>query len=182
MTGAGPLRVALLLHRGAPAAAEADVADVAAGLLEEGLSATIVRAPRLPEAPLRFRGFTGPLTHVPLAAGALWRGRYDLAHAFTVPDAAAALLWRRASGRPVVFGCREVLDRSSVADRRLRLRLLTAAVEGADAVVAASPEAQEALRRWMAVDVPLIEPRGGSAHARLYRRLRGSDVRPHYAA
>lgn len=171
MTGPGPLRVALLLHRGAPAAAEAEVAEVAAGLLEAGLSATIVRARRLPEAPLRFRGFTGPLTHVPLAAGALWRGRYDLAHAFTVPDAAAALLWRRASRRPVVFGCREVLDRASVADRRLRLRLVTAAVEDADAVVAASPDAQQALRHWMAVDAPLIGSHDGAAHARLYRRL-----------
>jgi hypothetical protein len=172
VTGAGPLRVALLLHRDAPAAAEADVADVAAGLLEAGLSATIVRATRLPEAPLRFRGFTGPLTHVPLAAGALWRGRYDLAHTFTVPDAVAALVWRRASERPVVFGCREVLDRASVADRRLRLPLLTAAVEDTDAVVAASREAREALGRWMAVDAPLIEPRDGAAHARLYRCLR----------
>jgi hypothetical protein len=172
VTGADPLRVALLLYRGAPVAAETDVADVAAGLGDVGVSATVVRAPRLPEAPLRFRGFTGPLTHIPMAATALWRGRYDLTHAFSAPDAAAALLWRRASGRPVVFGCREVLDRAAVADRRLRLRLLIAAVDGTDAVVATAPEVREALLRWMAVDAPVIEPRDGAAHARLYRRLR----------
>jgi hypothetical protein len=125
------------------------------------------------EWPLRARGFTGPLTHIPWTVGALCRGGYDIAHALSVPDAQAALLWRRLSGRPVVFECAEVIDRDRLADSRLRLALLSAAVEKTDAVVAPTTEARDALRRWLAVDAPVIEPRDAAEHTRLYRRLVG---------
>ena len=108
---------------------------------------------------------------MPLAVGALWRGNYDIAHAFTAVDAQAALRWRHRAGRPVVFGCTEVLDRDNVADRRLRLRLLTDAVKETDAVVAYSDQAREALWRWLAVEAELLEPEDGPAHVALYRRL-----------
>jgi hypothetical protein len=130
-----------------------------------------VRVPRLPESPLRLRGFTGPLTHVPFLYRALRHGSYDVAHAFSAPDAKAALAWARRTGGPAVFTCVETLTRESLADRRLRLRLLTAAVERSDAVIAPSVDAVAALRRWMATDALLLEPADATAHERLYRKL-----------
>ena len=92
-------------------------------------------------------------------------------HAFTPTAAAAALLWRRRTGGRVVFTCVEVLDRAALADRRLRLRLLTDAVERSDALVAASEPARAALERWMAVDAPVLDPADAEGHARLYAAL-----------
>ena len=102
------------------------------------------------EALLRRRGFTSALSHIPPAVSELLHGEFDLVHAFSAPDAVAALAWRRVSKRPVVFTCTETLSRATVADRRLRLRLLDAAVTASDAVLALDDAA---------------------AHARLYARL-----------
>ena len=71
----------------------------------------------------------------------------------------------------MVVTCPEVLDRSTLADARLRLRLLSAALDGADAVLAGSEAGQAALRRWMACDARVLGPADGAAHERLYREL-----------
>lgn len=160
-------RVALLDH-GDEGAVAATLAD---GLRELGHAVTVVRAARAPEALLRRRGFTGPLTPIPLATLALLRGDHDVVHAFTPSDALAARLWRRARGGPVVVTVREALDRSTVSDTRLRLPLLQAAVEDADALLAASGAAQAALRRWFALEAPVVDPADAAAHAEVYRRL-----------
>lgn len=190
--GAGPLAVALVHHTyGSPPSGEAEavVREVAAGLRDLGHRPTIlashrartrvsqedgirvVRLARLPEAPLRLRGFTGPLTHMPLTLRALVRGDYDIAHAFSAPDAEAALRWRRRAQRPVLFTCTEELDRGSLADSRLRLRLLGGAVEEADAVTAPTRAACVAILRWLAVDARVIAPRDPADHEELYREL-----------
>lgn len=167
------MRVALVLHATAPSSSQALLANVVKGLRDAGQEPTVVAAHPLAEGILRRRGFTGPLTQVPITVQRLWARQYDVAHAFSAPDALAALLWRRLSGRPVVFHCIETLDRDRLADRRLRLRLLTAAVEEADAVVASTPEARSALARWLAVDAALIDLSDGVALVRLYRELLG---------
>ena len=100
------------------------------------------------EALLRRRGFTPGLTA--LAHAHRLRG-FDVLHAFTPVEAVAAQ--RHA---PTIFTCREVLDRATVADRRLRLwtlerALASAAVTAADANVAAS------LERWFALEVPVLD-------------------------
>lgn len=161
---AGP-RVALVAHAAARVLAPA--------LQAEGVAADLVDPRRLPvlDELLVRRGFTEPLTHVPLLAGRLLAGGYEVVHAYAAPDVAAALLWRRLTRRPVVFTCAETLTRATLADRRLRLRLLADAVERSDAVVAPSVVARESLLRWMAVDAELIEPGDGAGHAALYRRL-----------
>ena len=166
MTGARARpRVALVAHAAARALAPA--------LQAEGIAADVVDTRRLPalDALLARRGFTEPLTHVPLLAGRLLAGGYDVVHASAPADAAAALVWRRLTQRPIVFTCAETLTRATLADRRLRLRLLADAVERSDAVVAPTVAAREALLRWMAVDAELIEPGDGAAHAALYRSL-----------
>jgi hypothetical protein len=148
-------------------------AALAAALREAGHEADVIApAPsRLPEAVLRRRGFTGPLTHLPLSVAALARGGYEIAHAFSPPDALAARLWRRRSGGLVVYTCTEALGRERLADRRLRLALLTAALEESDAVTATGPAEAAALARWMLVDAPVVAPHEGAAYDRLYRAL-----------
>ena len=131
----------------------------------------VVRARRLSEAPLRRRMIAGPLTHLPFGVQELATSGYDLAHSFSAPDALAGLVWRRLSGHPTLFTCAYPLHRARLADRRLRVWLLSRAVEDSDAVVAPSEQSREALRRWLAADAPVIEPHDAAGHERLYRAL-----------
>src|SRR5205823_9874559 len=112
-----------------------------------------------------------PLTHVPFAVATPRRGGFDVANAFTPQDAAAALLWRRSGGGPVVFSPAEPLRRDSLADRRLSLRLLERAVGDSHALIALTPDTQASISRWLALDVPLLEPRDAAGWERLYREL-----------
>src|SRR5205823_5490153 len=158
------MRVALLNHAGWP-----EVPELAEGLTGAGHPVRVLSSPpgRL-DALLRRRGFTGPLGHLPFTAAALAGGGFDIAHAFSPPDAVAALAWRRFAGRPVVFTCTEVLSRETVAHARLRLQMLERAVAGADAVLAAGDDAALAMRRWLAIEAPALD---ASEHARLYGEL-----------
>jgi hypothetical protein len=155
--------------------ASAYVRALADALRAAGREAAVVRVPRRREELLRRRGFTGPLTHVPGLALALRRGGHHVVHAFTAPDALAA----RWSGPPVVFTCVEALGRETVADRRLRLALLRAAVEDSAAVTAADEAAAEGLRRWMAVDAPVVPAGDAAGWERVYAPLlaRGGAAR-----
>ena len=49
--------------------------------------------------------------------------------------------------------------------------MLRRAVEDTDALVAASEESRAELARWLALDVPVIEPRDAGGYERLYREL-----------
>ncbi len=192
--GAHPSLDVALVHSSyrAPATAvvETAVHDLAAALRDRGHRPTVLTAhralsrrptseeeipvldvARLPESPLRRRGFTGPLTQIPLILRALLSARHDVVHSFSAPDALAARLWRRRCGRPILFTCTETLSRDRLADRRLRLRLLSSAVEDSDAVLVPTDEAAAALWRWLAVEAPVVDPCDGAAHERLYRRL-----------
>jgi hypothetical protein len=166
------LRVALV-HHDPPARCVGALADAlrAAGHRPEVIAPRPVSAA---ERALRFRGFASPLTHVPFALAGLMRGAFDVAHAFTPQDAAASLAWRRRSGRPVVFTPAVPPDRSTVADGRLRLRLLEQALREADAITAPDEPTRAAVERWLAVDAPLLAPGDAAAHVALYRELGSS--------
>lgn len=156
---------------------EHPAAEVLAAALEAaGGRAAVVGAPRLPLADdmLARRGFMVPLSHLPVLTGRLLAAEVDLVHAFTAEDAAAARAWRRRTGGPVVFTLTETLDRDRVADRRLRLRFLTAAVERSDAVIVPDEQARAALRRWLAADAQVVAPADAGAHLELYEALRPS--------
>jgi glycosyltransferase involved in cell wall biosynthesis len=127
----------------------------------------VLRLPRLPEAPLRFRGFDGPLTHLPGAARELRRGGYDLAHAFSAQDAWAG----RTSKVPTVFTCSEVLSRRVVANRRLRFRMLSDAVEQSRAVLALNDQARVALARWLAIEAQVVDPGDVEGHVAIYNAV-----------
>ncbi|HEX8067720.1 MAG TPA: glycosyltransferase [Thermoleophilaceae bacterium] len=176
------MRVALLDHaHPTPPVRELAVALAAAGCepaivtVRRGLTrrtddggVPLVAVGRLPEAPLRLRGFERPLTHLPLSLAELVRGGYDAVHAFRPADAAAALAWRRVTGGPVVFSPAEPPGRDTVSNRRLRLRLLAAAVERSDAVTAPDEAVRAATLRWLAVEAPVLDAAG---HVLLYDEL-----------
>ena len=157
--------VALLVADGSPLAR-------LAGPLRELGHAVVVVPPR-PVAPaervLLRRGFTPELTAVPGQLAALRRDAPGVVVASTAPGAAAARAWRRRSGARVVFACTEVLGRATVADRRLRLRLLAAAVEDSDVVVATDAATRDALWRWTATEAPVLAPDDAAAWDRLLR-------------
>jgi hypothetical protein len=167
--GSEPLRIALVHHSPAPQA----VGELAEALRAAGHHAEVVSGRGVPaiERVLNFRGFAVPLTQVPGTVAELRRGAFHVAHAFTRQDALAARLWRRLSGGRVVFGCADPLSREQLADRRLALTLLERAAWDSDAVVAHSEDARAALWRWLAIEVPLLDPRDAAAHERLYREL-----------
>ena len=187
-----PLEVALV-HHGYDSPPRDDtqrlVHDVAAGLLARGHRPTVLAAhlaaprrsawegipvvhvPRLPERSLSRRGFTGPLTQVPLILQALLRGSYDIVHAFAPPDALAGRLWLRGRGLPVVFTCPETLGRASLSSRRLQLPLLAAAIEESDRLLVPNEDARAAIARWFAAEALVIHPGDGTAHERVYTDL-----------
>jgi hypothetical protein len=172
------LRLALLLPRVDPRGrpdTERYVCKLADALRERGATADLLRPDpgplRVVDALLRRRGFAGPLAPMPLVVTALLAGRYDVAHGFAAVDALAALAWGRLTDRPVLFTCLDPVDRASLADRRLRLWLLRRAVENTDAVIAPSRQVQYALRRWLAIEAPVLASGEAVAHARLYQEL-----------
>lgn len=147
--------------------------ELSRALGEAGVDVQLIGPPAITaiEGLLARRGFTPRLTAVPGAVALLARGRFDVAHAFSPAAAAAAHAWRRVTGRPVVFTCTEVLDRGNVANARLRLALLRAAVEDSDAVLAASEPVRAGLDRWMALDPAVPAAADVAVHVDLYRRL-----------
>ena len=159
-------RIALLEHDGGGGAK-----PLLAALAGEGADVRLVQPKRLPDAPFRLRKIGEAPGQVPGSFFALMRGNYEVAHAFTAQDAAVASVWSRVTGRPAVYTQREPLTRANVADRRLRLRMLTLALEHSAAVVAPDEAAASSLRRWMAVDPEVLAPDDAAAHLALYAAL-----------
>ena len=167
------LRIALLDRTDSGYSRELETALRAAGHEPRLLGDRAIPAA---EALLRRRGFTPALSHVPPAALQLVRGDFDVAHAFSGPDSAAALAWRRVSRRPVVFTWTEVPDRGTVADARLRLATLARAVEESDAVTAATEEILRAVERWFACSPAVVAARDAAVYGQLYARLQKTGV------
>ena len=124
--------------------------------VEDGL--TIVRHWRPPERRLTRRMVLEYTTHVPFTYASLRTGGDDLAHAFHLTDAAAALRWAERTGRPAVFSYMGLPERRALANRRGKLRMLERAVAGSDAVVVLSHAAAAAMERWLGVRPRVIHP------------------------
>lgn len=178
------MRVALLWHGPSSGQREA-LEGLKRGLKDRGVDARVVSEAREPRGRrgqlergadrlLGRRGFTVPAAHLPVSVATLLRGGYDLVHAYTPSDAAAADLWKRSRHGATVFTFTEILDRAWLADRRLKVRWLSRAVQGSDAVLAVSGPVQVAIERWLAITAPVIELSDAEGHVRLYRRLLAS--------
>lgn len=175
------MRVALLDHSCRHGVMEAAASLVAVGIAPSLLTARppqeqpegveVVALRELADAPLRLRKIGDQLSHVPAAWLALGRGRFEVAHAFTPSDALAAIAWARWARKPTVLTCMEPPRREQLAARRLRLQTWRRAVEQTDAVLAADEEVGRALRRWMAVEAPVVDPVEAEAQSAVYRRL-----------
>jgi phosphatidylinositol alpha-mannosyltransferase len=124
--------------------------------VENGLE--IVRHWRPPEAPVRHRGGQEYITHLPFSYASLARGDDDLAEAFYPTDAIVARRWGERRGRPSIFWYGGVPQRSVIASRRWRVRILDEAIRGCDAVVVSSRAAGEGIRRWFGVEARVIYP------------------------
>jgi len=126
--------------------------------VEDGLAVQRVWRPPI-EGRLRRRLYEDHLAHVPFTYLALRRGaRPDVVQALYATDAATALRYRRDSGVPVVFSYMGLPHRVSLANRRMRKELVSAACEQSDAVVALSELAAEHFRTWLGVDPHVIAP------------------------
>jgi len=143
LAGSGHKPRVITSHPGAPSSGEED------GFL-------VVRHWRPPEAWLLRRGFQEHMTHVPFSYASLLTGDDDLAQAFYLTDMLAAVGWARRTGRPAVFHYGGLPTRPVLAARRLRLRILRQALDGADAVVVYSRAAADGMRRWFGIDPHVI--------------------------
>ena len=183
----------MLLHSfKAPGANEPDraVKELADGLVERGHEAfafgchsgpwerlveqhrDVIRVHRLPERTLNARGFVTPVSHLPMLLVAMLEERVNVVHAFTAVDAQAALAYRRLTGKPMVFSFAEPPRREDLSDRRGKLWFLSRTLRGCDAVTATTAETRDAVKRWLAMDVPVVEPADADAYEALYERLR----------
>jgi phosphatidyl-myo-inositol alpha-mannosyltransferase len=152
------------------------VHDVAAGLSREGHDVTIltshrartattveegvtvVRAYRPPTAPLHARGFEYHLTNMPSAALRARTGGFDVAHAFFLPDARAAVAARRVGGPPVVYTFTGIATREWLHARRLRERMARHSVRRAEAVTVLSRAAAGPFREHLGREPEVIAP------------------------
>jgi hypothetical protein len=157
-------------HTGAvlsPAGHPAVAGPLASGPPLETAGFDTVRMRRLPDAPLRLRKIGDDLAVLPAALRALTTGGFDAAHAFAPELACAAAVWSRRSGRPAVFTPTVPPRRETLAARRLRLAAWRRALAGC-AVAAPTDEVRDALRRWLAVDAPVVAPGDAAGHVALY--------------
>ena len=120
--------------------------------VEDGFE--VIRSRRLPYMrPLRW--YEDQIANAPSAAYRLWRGDFDIAHAFFPPDAwAASLVQRRLGGPPFLFTLHGIPVREYLVKRRYRLEMHLALVQQAFATTVLSEAAAEAVRRYL-----LVEPR-----------------------
>jgi phosphatidylinositol alpha-mannosyltransferase len=117
----------------------------------------VIRNRRLAERPLRLLGLHEYAGHVPAGYRTLRRGDDDLAHAFYLTDALAAVRWSRRTGRPAVYSPMGVPIPELLHGNRLRLAMWRRATARSAAVVALS-EAAAAPMRTLGVEPRVISP------------------------
>jgi glycosyltransferase involved in cell wall biosynthesis len=118
---------------------------------EDGMR--VIRGRRLPQPPTLglHEDYLGT---VPWFGWRLATGSFDLAHAFHLSSAWAALRARRLGGPPVVFSFHGMPSREHLVARRYRLEMMQEVVAGAAATCVLSEAAANPFRRYL-----LREPR-----------------------
>lgn len=108
--------------------------------------------------PLRW--YEDHIAEAPLTAYRLWRGNYDIAHAFFPADAwAAQQVRRRLGGPPFVFTIHGIPVRQYLVERRYRLEMQLSLVADAAATTVLSEAAAAGVRRYLLRE-PTVVPGG----------------------
>ena len=115
--------------------------------MEEGVR--VVRSYRPPTKLMHRRSYEYHLTNVPTAFARTLAGGYDVAHAFFLPDAWAAVRARALGGPPVVYSFIGIPTREWAVAHRYRLPMATKAVDEAAAVTVLSEAAAQPFRRYL---------------------------------
>ncbi len=136
LVGRGHEVTILTSHRGSPT-----------GRREDGVAVSRAWRPR-ERVPLNW--YEHHLATAPAVAARLLRGRFDVAHAFFVVDALAALWARRLGGPPVLASMHGIPTRPWLVRRRYRLEMIERVARRAEAVSVLSEAAASAYERYFA--------------------------------
>jgi glycosyltransferase involved in cell wall biosynthesis len=145
LTGRGHDVTILTTHAGASAAS-----------IENGMR--VIRSRRLPQPPT-LGLHEDWLGTVPAFAWRLIRGDFEIAHAFHLSAAWAALRARRLGGPRIVFSFHGMPTREHLVARRYRLEMLQEVVSGAAASCVLSEAAADPFRRYLLCE-PHVLPGG----------------------
>ena len=115
--------------------------------MEEGVR--VVRSYRPPTKLMHRRAYEYHLTNVPTAFSRTLTGRYDVAHAFFLPDAWAAGRAHAVGGPPLVYSFIGIPTREWAVAQRYRLPMATRAVDEAAAVTVLSEAAAAPFRQFL---------------------------------
>jgi glycosyltransferase involved in cell wall biosynthesis len=124
--------------------------------VEEGVR--VVRDRRPPRVE-RLRLYEDHVEAAPALFARLVAGRFDVAAAFHNAAAWAAVRARRFGGPPVAYCYHGLPTRLYLVERRYRIELMRAAIEGAGATAVLSEAAAAAMRRWLQCE-PRVLPAG----------------------
>jgi glycosyltransferase involved in cell wall biosynthesis len=134
---------------------------------EDGMR--VERRWRAPERlPMLWR-YDDHVVQVPNLLRGLWRDRFDIVHAFAVPDAWAAVHARQLGGPPVVFTLLGVPDREYLVARRYRLEMLARVMRHAEAVTAPDEEMRGVAARLLLRRPELVPLPDGAGEAQVER-------------
>jgi glycosyltransferase involved in cell wall biosynthesis len=124
--------------------------------VEEGVR--VIRDRRPPRVE-RLRFYEDHVEAAPAMFARLIHGNFDVAAAFHNASAWAAVRARRFGGPPVAFCYHGLPTRLYLVERRYRIELMKAAIEGSGATAVLSEAAAAAMRRWLQFE-PRVLPAG----------------------
>jgi hypothetical protein len=150
-----------------------DVGALVTAVRGAGHDVTLLRPPAVVApagALLRARAIDEDVLAVPFARRAL-RASDGVAHAFTLGGAYAAAR----EHRPLVLSLSQPVRRETVADRRLRLTFLKAALDAAGAITAPDELTADSAARWLGVRPHVLDPAcDGSRFVALYEKVQAT--------
>jgi hypothetical protein len=115
------------------------------------------------------------------APGALWhllRGSYDLAHAFDLAHAWAAVRAGPLGAPPTVLSLHDPPDRRYLVGRRYRLEMLRASIAGCAAVTVPSEESATLLRRYLMADPVVVATEDLAPPVDVYEEIYAAAISP----
>jgi glycosyltransferase involved in cell wall biosynthesis len=124
--------------------------------VEEGVR--VIRDRRPPRLE-RLRFYEDHVEAAPALFARLVRGQFDVAAAFHNASAWAAVRAHRFGGPPVAFCYHGLPTRFYLVERRYRIELMRAAIDGSAATAVLSEAAAVAMRRWLQCE-PRVLPAG----------------------